>query len=864
MDAVATTGMQPVLARRGVDAEKVAAFSRMLNTHNVDTSKWGDRLEFLYWEHQKLHRCALTNSVEQGKLKRVVHLVKIRLLADIFGVEHALFSRLQVLQDGQTINRKQLPFRRLAWKLGSGAVYAVSDKDLYEERSPHVEDWRQGCRRALQDRLGLSIEWQKQHLVEDIVFRAFHVEDNVASRSYPGLHTLYRVHTVVFRVVDTQDAGVRCIGLPHGQEFATQDGARTGCAAEPSVLRPQMNLWTWGRSDPSGAMTIKRAPVPTLSGAALLSLQQRTSQHTAVDLAPSTALSVAQEGRTTAWSTVERMACCVADPDYTLRDYYMGLSAFPELDLYLLDGDVVPSSLRSTRGSEASSGRTIGDEYQRTVGAFFCIYWLMRLNIDGKEGFSFGVDEDWKPLSPKDSDERLYPADKRLAFYRDCFWSEFEDLLVAAELLVRDKQDGQLSVNSTRLMALLALTAIHDVMKIETLLPTVQEGHAPYHGYQAGDTIGDHDHALSYVMDLFPSLLPSFSGLDPEERESVQFTQCHLCFNQGWFVQAEAPPGAIFTQFRKVMRERQSEVRARDIALYFVHWLTDLAGAEPSPLGGCEKFVTRFPLPVLNSFLRSFSAVRQLAEHTETEVTEAYLKSRWEEHKPPLGPVPVGSDAVAKMRLLCMAQVNSAPVLKAFDALPQEDRELLCLEMSRTGCAGQNYSESLIPREAHALSCGPALLVYYGPAYLQSLGSDDAVDRLRVLAEVYRAARALWPESQDGAGSWVTIRVDAIKAMSVADIRGAVADGSRWVMLRKNQNEGFIERMPQQAVAKAPEGISAVQALSIGAPAFDNVLTPPSPTTASCDRRLRRQAQDPDRDPLTAHTDRAQGTVIRD
>ena len=28
--------------------------------------------------------------------------------------------------------------------------------------------------------------------------------------------------------------------------------------------------------------------------------------------------------------------------------------------------------------------------------------------------------------------------------------------------------------------------------------------------------------------------------------------------------------------------------------------LTDLAGAEPTPLGGCEKFVTKFPLNVLN------------------------------------------------------------------------------------------------------------------------------------------------------------------------------------------------------------------------------------------------------------------------
>ena len=32
-----------------------------------------------------------------------------------------------------------------------------------------------------------------------------------------------------------------------------------------------------------------------------------------------------------------------------------------------------------------------------TIGAFFAIYWLMRLRCDGKEGFSFGVDKDWAP-----------------------------------------------------------------------------------------------------------------------------------------------------------------------------------------------------------------------------------------------------------------------------------------------------------------------------------------------------------------------------------------------------------------------------------------------------------------------------------
>merc|ERR1719346_863406 len=124
-------------------------------------------------------------------------------------------------------------------------------------------------------------------------------------------------------------------------------------------------------------------------------------------------------------------------------------------------------------------------------------------------------------------------------------------------------------------------------------------------------------------MDYFPRYLPSFEGLDTKERRSVQFTQCNICFNQGWFVQAEAPPGAIFTKFRELLiREHKSSLKPKDIALYFVHWLTDLAGAEPTPLGGCEKFVLKFPSEVLDSFLRSFELVQRITDNTETRVME--------------------------------------------------------------------------------------------------------------------------------------------------------------------------------------------------------------------------------------------------
>ena len=57
--------------------------------------------------------------------------------------------------------------------------------------------------------------------------------------------------------------------------------------------------------------------------------------------------------------------------------------------------------------------------------------------------------------------------------------------------------------------------------------------------------------------------------------------------------QAEAPPGAIFSKFKELIES--SGAADRDIAFYFVHWLTDLGGAEGTPLSGAEKFVRAPP-----------------------------------------------------------------------------------------------------------------------------------------------------------------------------------------------------------------------------------------------------------------------------
>ena len=50
---------------------------------------------------------------------------------------------------------------------------------------------------------------------------------------------------------------------------------------------------------------------------------------------------------------------------------------------------------------------------------------------------------------------------------------------------------------------------------------------------------------------------------------------------------------------------------------------------------GAEKLVVKFPDFVLKSFLRSIPFLSRLADATETEVNEEYLKMRWDEQDPP-------------------------------------------------------------------------------------------------------------------------------------------------------------------------------------------------------------------------------------
>ncbi|CAK0837162.1 unnamed protein product, partial [Prorocentrum cordatum] len=248
-----------------VDKAKVAAFQASLRLAGLNTSQWGQNgsntVEHLYWEAYHQQGCLLTGLKVMGKLKRITHLVKIRLFANIMGEESELFTRLQLLHDGRCKEREQVLVRRLRWTSVDLDCEDKVDESFYAPDCPHTEAWREGVENALAERLGLPASWQREHLREEVgAVSTFEVEDDVRSGTYPGLPTMFCIHTTTLRVVDVESPAVQRLGLPTGQEFATTEGQFTFGRQDEEGPRigSQLNIWTWRR---------QRTPVGTTASA---------------------------------------------------------------------------------------------------------------------------------------------------------------------------------------------------------------------------------------------------------------------------------------------------------------------------------------------------------------------------------------------------------------------------------------------------------------------------------------------------------------------------------------------------------------------------------------------------------------------
>lgn len=269
---------------------------------------------------------------------------------------------------------------------------------------------------------------------------------------------------------------------------------------------------------------------------------------------------------------------------------------------------------------------------------------------------------------------------------------------------------------------------------------------------------------------------------------------------------------------------RGGDAKPQDVAFYFVHWLTDLAGAEPFPMEGCTKFVLKFPQKVLTAFLHSFPVVQHLSSKNETEVFEDYLEWRWTScDSEELGPVPTGQGSVAKMRMVVMAQAKQACFVEALSKVSSADKEVLEVELARTGCRDQVYRKDTL--KDHHPEAGPAFLVYYGPALLQKNG-DDPAGALQVLAEVLRQARTLWPLDVSQGNETVSVRIDALKDLAVSDMQISTSC-EFWALQKVGNRDAQVVRFN----IVSPDGTPTIidwdthKLLSIAIPAEGPALT---------------------------------------
>mmetsp|Transcript_58906 Transcript_58906/g.140584 ORF Transcript_58906/g.140584 Transcript_58906/m.140584 type:complete len:895 (-) Transcript_58906:73-2757(-) len=478
-------------------------------------------------------------------------------------------------------------------------------------------------------------------------------------------------------------------------------------------------------------------------------------QGSATAQAPNEVLQSNLASAQTSSKDIEMAVARIRDPAYTLSDFHTHMvRAYPELQLYLSGAD----------GTQCSSGHTGAEEYQRTLGALYTVFAFMRLDIDGKHLMSFGVDSSGNVRTEPDPIDKN--GEKKLKFFANMDWNKLRELMLRAGILAED-DIGKVSAVPERTIGMLTLTAIHDIMKNTNLLPTVQPEHVPYHGYAEGDEIVDHDLALAYVLENFPALLPSFKLLTPAQRAPVLFTQAKMNFNNGWLVQGEAPPGTLFKEFKAAIQ--QGRASEGDVSFYFVHWLTDLAGAETfegRPWPGAEKLTAKLPPHVLVAFLKSFKFVERLATATEVQVMEAYLHSRAQELQLRI-PRELAGSSIASMRLALMAQGFEQEIVDILVTVPEVDRSVLTFELALTACKEQFMD---CPPSMSKKVKGPALLVYYAPALIQRAGRREAAGALIILARVLVAARRVFPLDVRFQEQACTVRIDALKVLSQTEM----------------------------------------------------------------------------------------------
>jgi len=209
--------------------------------------------------------------------------------------------------------------------------------------------------------------------------------------------------------------------------------------------------------------------------------------------------------------------------------------------------------------------------------------------------------------------------------------------------------------------------------------------------------------------------------------------------------------------------------------------------------------------------------VKMLVDLSETELYEEYLDFAWRGMQ--LGPVPNpedllgsagaeaplgGAGAVALMRLVIQCQDDQKQELlrAAYEMMPPGARDFLSFELALTGVARETF------RLAPDCRAGPALLIYYLPAYVRFACAHQKVEEasgaLSVVAEVARIARTFWPreEGEAARGQSITIMIDELKSRTLADIRSEYGRGNVWALTRNDELHASVRLKKQSDLIK--------------------------------------------------------------
>lgn len=161
-----------------------------------------------------------------------------------------------------------------------------------------------------------------------------------------------------------------------------------------------------------------------------------------------------------------------------------------------------------------------------------------------------------------------------------------------------------------------------------------------------------------------------------------------------------------------------------------------------------------------------------------------------------------------------MAQGYTQQILNAFRTVPREDLAVLEEELALTGCLGQEYvREKALPPvlptggsrrntildiqedEGTRFQEGPAILVYYAPAFMSKASKTDPASGLTILADIFRQARSLFPSSAARAGDSVIVRIDMLKDLDIRTIRESNTAGEVWVLGKTSNKDAQVRRV---------------------------------------------------------------------